>query len=146
MMSQAAYTNQAHAAQGPGFFNAIEVTVVEARHLEGEDGLLRRKSDPYVIVHAGMTHKLKTAVKEKTVNPVWNEKFVLTKGTFSNEITVEIFDSDRFRDDYLGKIEIKVDDIARNRGLDMWFPLTNKKGKKVAKGEIHLILHPVLRM
>ncbi|KAI9183509.1 hypothetical protein H9P43_004427 [Blastocladiella emersonii ATCC 22665] len=44
------------------------------------------------------------------------------------------------------RVVINVDDIARNRGLDMWFPLTNKKGKKVAKGEIHLILRPVSRM
>ncbi|KAI9183507.1 Extended synaptotagmin-3 [Blastocladiella emersonii ATCC 22665] len=126
--------------------DAIEITVVEARHLDGEDGILGRKSDPYVIVHAGMTHKHKTAVQHKTVNPVWNEKFVLTKGTFSNKIHVEIYDEDFGPDDKLGFLEINVEDVVRNGHLDMWYPLTNKSGKKVAKGEIHLILRPVSRM
>ncbi|KAI9188049.1 Extended synaptotagmin-3 [Blastocladiella emersonii ATCC 22665] len=120
--------------------------VVEARHLEGEDGILGRKSDPYVIVSAGLTHKHKTAVQRKTVNPVWDEKFELTKGTFSNKVHVEIWDNDSLRrDDHLGSVEINIDDIVRNGKLDLWYPLTNKKGKKVAKGEIHLILRPIMR-
>ena len=52
----------------------IIFTVVEAKALLGKDK--NGKSDPYAVVYCG-SKKKKTKVKKKSLNPVWDETFVL---------------------------------------------------------------------
>lgn len=65
-------------------------------------------SDPYVIVRHH-SHKLKTRVVKKNVNPEWNEELTLSIVDPKDKIKVEVFDWDKFSyDDPMGVATIDV--------------------------------------
>jgi len=70
----------------------FEITIIEAQGLPAAD--LNGKSDPYIVV-CSATEKQKTAVKEKTLNPVWNEiKTVSMNDPVNDAIGFLVFDKD----------------------------------------------------
>ncbi|OTF79130.1 E3 ubiquitin-ligase-like protein, partial [Euroglyphus maynei] len=67
---------------------------------------LLRKSDRAVI------DSLYTKTKKKTLNPCWNEQFIIRVLPASHVILIEVFDENRLtRDDFLGKVELALTDI-----------------------------------
>nr|XP_027196818.1 E3 ubiquitin-protein ligase Nedd-4-like isoform X3 [Dermatophagoides pteronyssinus] len=62
---------------------------------------LLRKSDRTVI------DSLYTKTKKKTLNPCWNEEFIIRLIPSSHQILLEVFDENRLtRDDFLGKVDL----------------------------------------
>lgn len=69
-----------------------------------------RHSDPFVIISYG-TKAVKTSVKYKTVNPVWNETFFLNVSQFESKykLLLTVYDKDKYsHDDFMGKCELDM--------------------------------------
>eukprot|EP00013_Stygamoeba_regulata_P030033 CAMPEP_0177665350 /NCGR_PEP_ID=MMETSP0447-20121125/21004_1 /TAXON_ID=0 /ORGANISM="Stygamoeba regulata, Strain BSH-02190019" /LENGTH=107 /DNA_ID=CAMNT_0019171431 /DNA_START=392 /DNA_END=715 /DNA_ORIENTATION=- len=66
-------------------------------------------SDPYCILSVG-PQKVKTKVKKKTLNPVWNEQFMFNIADCAAEtLLVHVMDKDLFtNDDSMGTAEISL--------------------------------------
>jgi len=111
-------------------------------------------SDPFVEVrlkHSGH-HSHKTNVVRHTLNPYWNQDFILQSHNPDNdELIVRLMDHDTFsRNDYLGEVVIPLSKYLWNKGIpqDEWFPIMFKKSHLLGltssthqgKGEIHLVV------
>ena len=110
------------------------VHCIEARDLEGKDA--NHMSDPICLVHLGPTAKRtrETHAKSRTVNAVWEERFVfdrvrLTEEEFNREkICLEVTDKNNFaRNAFIGSYELSLSHIYRQKEHQFyreWFPLT----------------------
>ncbi|KAF7215050.1 extended synaptotagmin-3 [Nothobranchius furzeri] len=117
----------------------VRVHVVEARDLVAKDtymlGLVKGKSDPYTTLRVGNRfHKTKT-IKEN-LHPKWNEvyEFVVHEAP-GQELEVELYDEDTDKDDFLGRCNLDLGDVKREKEIDRWFPLEG-----VPHGDIHFKL------
>ncbi|XP_057465357.1 protein C2-DOMAIN ABA-RELATED 4-like [Actinidia eriantha] len=78
-----------------------------------------RSSDPYVVIKTS-THKLKTRVIKKDVNPVWNEDLTLAILDPNLPIKLTVYDHDTFsRDDKMGDAEFDVKAFAEAMKMDL---------------------------
>jgi len=117
------------------------VRVNAGRHLMVCDS--NRSSDPYVVLFFD-GHEYKTEVQWATLNPQWNEQFVLPVTGASKELFVGVYDSDRYsNDDFMGMVHIPLAELERDRVFEDWFPLKARPGKKSDKdlpisGAIHM--------
>ncbi|ONM27965.1 alanine amino transferase8 [Zea mays] len=85
-----------------GLVGLLKVRVVRGINLAYRDA---RGSDPYVVLRLGKK-KLKTSVKKRSVNPIWQEELTLTVTDPSQPLKLEVFDKDTFsRDDPMGDAE-----------------------------------------
>ncbi|XP_047332882.1 protein C2-DOMAIN ABA-RELATED 4-like [Impatiens glandulifera] len=76
-------------------------------------------SDPYAVVKMGR-QKLKTHVKKKDVNPVWNEDLTLSVSDPKLPIKLTIYDHDTFsKDDKMGEAEFHINDFLEAMGNDL---------------------------
>jgi Ca2+-dependent lipid-binding protein len=77
---------------------------------------------------------------KNNLNPEWNETAELELEGDVSEGTLEawVLDKDRFSDEDLGSVNIKLSDIQANKGMEDWFDLTLKDGTK--KGQLYLKL------
>ncbi|NP_001304764.1 Protein C2-DOMAIN ABA-RELATED 8 [Zea mays] len=88
-----------------GLVGLLKVRVVRGINLAYRDA---RGSDPYVVLRLGKK-KLKTSVKKRSVNPIWQEELTLTVTDPSQPLKLEVFDKDTFsRDDPMGDAEVDV--------------------------------------
>lgn len=81
-------------------------------------------SDPYVILSTAH-QSIKSSIKKKTLNPVWNEMILLNVKDFNSEsLKLDVFDWDRFsKDDHLGYCEIKLKSVpGLKEGKNVLFP------------------------
>ncbi|XP_065052975.1 extended synaptotagmin-3-like [Rhopilema esculentum] len=117
----------------------LRIEVVEAEDLVAKDTNVFSKdtSDPYVILTVG-TQTLKTAAKEETLNPAWNETFeIFVESIHGRKLKLQLFDHDvGSSDESLGQTEIGVEKIAKLGSSDFWLPLEGVKS-----GRIHLRCH-----
>ncbi|KAI7735191.1 hypothetical protein M8C21_030848 [Ambrosia artemisiifolia] len=89
------------------FVGLINVNVVRGINLVIRDV---RSSDPYVMLSLG-NQSVKTRVIKNNLNPVWNEKLMLSIPEDVPPLIVNVFDKDKFtEDDFMGeaKIDIKL--------------------------------------
>ncbi|XP_014666106.1 PREDICTED: extended synaptotagmin-2-like [Priapulus caudatus] len=115
----------------------LRVEVVEASELKKMDvGLTGKgKSDPYAVVTVGAC-SFKTAVKNNTVEPVWNAFFEAVVGECKGQaMELEIFDQDPgvMDDDFLGRANVDILSIAKKGREDTWIVLDDIK-----HGNVHL--------
>ncbi|KAH7644454.1 e3 ubiquitin-protein ligase nedd-4-like [Dermatophagoides farinae] len=75
-------------------------------------------SDPYVRIDLlsksdrSVIDSLYTKTKKKTLNPCWNEEFIIRVLPASHQILMEVFDENRLtRDDFLGKVDLALNNI-----------------------------------
>ncbi|KAM4559122.1 extended synaptotagmin-3 [Odontesthes bonariensis] len=117
----------------------VRVHVLEAKDLLAMDtymlGLKKGKSDPYATLRVGNRH-FKTKTISNTLQPKWNEvhEFVVHEAP-GQELEVELFDEDTDKDDFLGKYQLDLGEVKREKEMDQWFPLEG-----VQHGEVHLKL------
>ncbi|VDO04352.1 unnamed protein product [Rodentolepis nana] len=113
------------------FHDLLNYSVKEAQNLVPMDpnGL----ADPYVKVKltadGEKNRKFKTKVVKASLNPEWNETFVIeiNKADESKRLLIEIWDWDRAsRDDFMGELSFGVSEIIR-RPVDCWFKLLSKE-------------------
>jgi len=81
--------------------------------------------------------KTKTKYIPSTLNPVWNHIVSLPKGTPTTDFTVEVWDHDTLRDDFLGIVELQLDLTKPSSAIYPLNPRTSKKDKGI-KGNIEI--------
>ncbi|KAK1420323.1 hypothetical protein QVD17_21831 [Tagetes erecta] len=87
------------------FIGMIKVNVVSGNDLVIRDVM---SSDPYVLLSLG-TQSVKTRVIKNNLNPVWNEKLMLSIPHDVPPLIVNVFDKDKFtNDDFMGEAEIDI--------------------------------------
>ena len=134
----------------------FEITFVEGKDLLGKD--LNGKSDPYVLIPKdqqgifGIPKKgLKTHKKKNTLNPVWNQSFVLECDPKQISILkFEVYDYDFIgSDDFLGGGDVHLEWMAnpKLRFYEDWIKLYRIKKNKITKvmetlyhGEVHIFI------
>jgi Ca2+-dependent lipid-binding protein len=83
---------------------------------------------------------------QKSLNPYWNESFVLESPKPESDILVlKCYDYDTMsRNKLLGVVEVPVAKYYQSYGTvtDEWFQLMKRKGKysRVGKGKLHVII------
>lgn len=118
----------------------LHVRVMEARGLAARDS--NGFSDPFVRLQLGST-RTRTSVVYRNLNPSWNEEFVFNVVDLDEELSIMVWDEDRFTDDFLGQVRIPVSSVLSAGKLTLyrsWFPLRkrNEKSKHPVTG---MLLH-----
>lgn len=117
----------------------VRVHLLEARDLVAKDtymmGLVKGKSDPYAKIRVG-NRSLKSKTIKENLHPKWNEvyEFVIHEAP-GQEMELEIFDEDTDKDDFVGRFNLDLGEVKREKEMDQWFPLDG-----VPHGEVHLKL------
>ncbi|KAJ0070717.1 hypothetical protein NL108_018041 [Boleophthalmus pectinirostris] len=117
----------------------VRVHLLEARDLMAKDtymmGLVKGKSDPYATLRVGNRNFKSKTIKEN-LHPKWNEvyEFVVHEAP-GQELEVELFDEDTDKDDFLGRYNLDLGEVKKNKVMDQLFTLEGAQ-----TGEIHLRL------
>lgn len=91
------------------FIGLIKVNVVRGTNLAVRDVVT---SDPYVILSLG-SQSVKTRVIKNNLNPVWNEKLMLSIPENVPPLKMLVYDKDTFTtDDFMGEAEIDIQPLV----------------------------------
>ncbi|XP_022748350.1 probable ADP-ribosylation factor GTPase-activating protein AGD11 isoform X1 [Durio zibethinus] len=91
------------------FVGLVKVNVVKGTNLAVRDVL---SSDPYVILALGQ-QSVKTRVIKNNLNPVWNERLMLSIPENIPPLKVLVYDKDTFTtDDFMGDAEIDIQPLV----------------------------------
>jgi Ca2+-dependent lipid-binding protein len=114
--------------------------VIEASHIAcvGKSG-----SHAYATVRNSLNKQsFKTKVIKKTLDPKWDQEFLLFTSKAEGQLFVKIWHRDLFRKDgFLGELTIPIANFEDGQKQDKWYKLSNepeKKKKDPASGEVHL--------
>ncbi|KAI3719636.1 hypothetical protein L6452_20538 [Arctium lappa] len=125
------------------FIGVIKVNVVRGTNLAVRDMMT---SDPYVILSLG-NQSVKTRVIKSNLNPVWNEKLMLSIPDNIPPLRVIVYDRDTFKpDDFMGDGEIDIQPLlsaAKASGNSDLKESSMELGKGTVKQEIALKLQNV---
>lgn len=129
----------------------VSIAILEARGLAAKDrnGL----SDPFceirlVIDGKKEDPKYDTRTVEKTLSPVWKERFVFINENLSKksaQLVVKCFDANRFAGNkFLGIVQLSIhdllDSLPREGVWEKWLPLQAYKGDIDISGDLHVQL------
>ncbi|KAK3557158.1 hypothetical protein QTP70_024713 [Hemibagrus guttatus] len=118
----------------------LRIHLLKGQNLVPKDnlmgGMVKGKSDAYVIINIGGS-TFKSRVIKENLNPTWNEMFELVLTDLpGQDLTLEVFDKDMdMKDDFMGRLNIKLSDIIKSKHMDEWFTLSDVK-----HGRVHLAL------
>ncbi|CAI9590426.1 unnamed protein product [Staurois parvus] len=117
--------------------NVLRVYLLEAENLIAKDnfmgGMIKGKSDPYVVVRAG-GKSLQTRVIKENLNPRWDQAFeILVTDVPGQDIEFQVFDKDIDKDDFLGRCKVPVKTVLKQKTIDEWLPL-----EEVKSGKLHV--------
>ncbi|KAM9718995.1 LOW QUALITY PROTEIN: extended synaptotagmin-2 [Menidia menidia] len=116
----------------------LRIHFLEAQDLLGKDkflgGLIKGKSDPYGVIEVG-TQIFQSKVIHDTVHPKWNEVYEALIYDNAHNVHIELFDEDTDKDDYLGSLDIDINELQKEQKVDEWFSLDD-----VSTGKLHLRL------
>ncbi|KAM8849410.1 extended synaptotagmin-2 isoform 2-T2 [Spinachia spinachia] len=117
----------------------LRIHFMEAQDLLGKDnflgGLIKGKSDPYGHLRVG-TQEFRSKVIPENVNPKWNEVYeALIYDYTAHNLDIELFDEDTDKDDFLGSLQIDLEEVQKERKVDEWFVI-----EEVDTGKLHLKL------
>ncbi|GAB2287921.1 Probable ADP-ribosylation factor GTPase-activating protein agd11 [Dionaea muscipula] len=91
------------------FVGLIHVKVLKGTNLAVRDMVT---SDPYVIISLGH-QSVKTRVVKNNLNPVWNEKLMLSIPDYIPPLKLLVYDKDTFTtDDFMGEAEIDIQPLV----------------------------------
>lgn len=87
------------------FVGLIKVNIVKGTDLAVRDVM---SSDPYVMINLGH-QSMKTKVIKNTLNPIWNERLMLSIPDPIPPLKLQVFDKDTFSsDDRMGEAEVDI--------------------------------------
>ena len=126
-------------------FHFIEQTeIINIKILNGNDLAIQDLngfSDPYCVVYIGKS-KLKTSVKFKTLNPIWEEQldFKISNPGSIEQIIIDCWDYDLAKThDFLGQIIIDPKTLELKKKLKINLKKREKKKDSHVKGNIILL-------
>lgn len=106
----------------------IYLTIHSAKNLPKMD--VASAGDPYVIIKYGNI-QLRSPTQTKTSNPEWHFEADLKLNNVDKEITVALYDEDKYtKDDFFGDFKLNIDDIIKQETV------LNQTAKLSKKGEI----------
>jgi len=118
----------------------LRIRIISGHNLQAADS--GGVSDPYVVITQGQV-SVKSEVRQKTVNPVWNQDLemgVYEQDVLAKELKVAVFDKDMLSDDSLGTGTIALNSIPHDRPREFEVRLVGgQKGQN--HGMIKLALH-----
>ncbi|CAK4072437.1 unnamed protein product [Aphanomyces euteiches] len=135
----------------------IRVTVQRATGLVGNDGFGSNKtSDPFVELtllrgneEVIKSTPFKTRDVQKTVNPLWNEHFVIGRDVdlrMAHYLCCTVYDKNFLKNVPLGRVLVPMDDarscILSGTRVERTYPVTKFGSMKVATGELYLAFEP----
>ncbi|KAL6458531.1 hypothetical protein MHYP_G00337610 [Metynnis hypsauchen] len=131
-----------HTSPDPSFATegVLRIHLLEGQNLVPKDnlmgGIVKGKSDPYVTINVGGS-TFKSHVIKENLNPTWNEMYeVVMTDLPGQDVSLEVLDKDMdMKDDFMGRLKIKLSDIIKAQHIDEWFTLNDVK-----RGRIHLTL------
>ncbi|PIO33576.1 hypothetical protein AB205_0171090, partial [Aquarana catesbeiana] len=102
--------------------NVLRVYLLEAENLIAKDnfmgGMIKGKSDPYVVVRAG-GKSVQTRVIKENLNPRWDQAFeILVTDVPGQDIEFQVFDKDIDKDDFLGRCKVPVKSVLKQKTID----------------------------
>jgi len=127
--------------------NKLTITVVGAKGLKAAD--LNGKSDPYVVIKdvKGLNvpgSSVKTKIKDKTLEPVWNETFEFPFSYALSKLVFKVYDHDKFtEDDEIGKLKIPAEKVILQSESEGWFQL-HPQGQLHLKFKVEMSYHFVI--
>lgn len=106
-------------------------------------------SDPYVKVdiinseNGTMIESFHTKTKKRTLNPVWDEEYILAVLPKKQRLILEVYDENRLtRDDFLGLVELHLNDIATEKPNhfinDKYYLLKPRSPRSKVKGHLQI--------
>ncbi|KAH7026119.1 phosphatidylserine decarboxylase-domain-containing protein [Microdochium trichocladiopsis] len=120
----------------------LKVTVIRARDLAAKDR--NGTSDPYLQLQCGES-RFVTQCVPKTLNPEWGLVCTVPINGIDNLLLDAVcWDKDRFGKDYMGELDLALEEIFANgktEQMPKWYPLKSKRpGKKTSNvsGEVLL--------
>merc|ERR1719414_1134593 len=107
---------------------ALTVKLVKARNFIAQDRYIggSGKSDPYAIISCGERKvSFKDQYVAESLNPTWNyEATFAIENPEGHTIGIEVYDHDKMaNDDFLGQLELSVEDSIKHRRFDKWVKL-----------------------
>ncbi|XP_040197027.1 extended synaptotagmin-1 isoform X1 [Rana temporaria] len=125
--------------------NVLRVYLLEAENLIAKDnfmgGMIKGKSDPYVVVRAG-GKSVQTRVIKENLNPRWDQAFeILVTDVPGQDIEFQVFDKDIDKDDFLGRCKVPVKSVLKQKTIDEWLPLEEVKSGKLHV-KVECLSHP----
>uniref|UniRef100_A0A182M444 E3 ubiquitin-protein ligase n=1 Tax=Anopheles culicifacies TaxID=139723 RepID=A0A182M444_9DIPT len=125
----------------------VRIKVVAGLQLAKKD--IFGASDPYVRIDVNQINGDATVLskftktKKRTLNPKWNEEFILRVKPTEHKLVLQVFDENRLtRDDFLGMVEISLDQLPKERpGLDIPvrnYSLRPRSARSNVRGELQL--------
>ncbi|XP_052900365.1 E3 ubiquitin-protein ligase Nedd-4-like isoform X2 [Anopheles moucheti] len=106
-------------------------------------------SDPYVRIDVNQINGDATVLskftktKKRTLNPKWNEEFILRVKPTEHKLVLQVFDENRLtRDDFLGMVEISLEQLPKERpghGIPAQnYPLRPRSARSNVRGDLQL--------
>ncbi|KAL1559558.1 putative ADP-ribosylation factor GTPase-activating protein AGD11 isoform X2 [Salvia divinorum] len=90
------------------FVGLIKVNIIRGTNLVVRDMV---SSDPYVVLSLG-NQSMKTRVIKNNINPVWNERLMLSIPANIPPLKLDVYDKDTFStDDFMGDAEIDIEPL-----------------------------------
>lgn len=121
------------------------VKLVEGRDLINVD--MFGKSDPYAIVYVRPIPRLmkKSRTQANTLNPIWNEEFVLeVEDPASQRLVISVMDEEELQQSRpLGQVALLLKQCPPGELQDLWLPLVldvdePQRGSETKRGEVHI--------
>ena len=85
----------------------------------------------------------KSSVKKKTLNPMWNEEFLIPIRKSNMAVVIDLFDENRVtRDDFLGRAILRLAQVELEQdGWQTWktFPLQGRTERSRVSGQPNCI-------
>ncbi|XP_049851926.1 syntaxin-like [Schistocerca gregaria] len=111
------------------------LTIVEASDLS-----VRSKGAPdvYATIKWGK-RKYKTRVMKKTVNPVWNESFLLKNEPEASDLLVRVYNSG-WSSSLIGQVKVSREELEKEERVDTWLDLSSVKRASEVVGRLRVLV------
>ena len=118
--------------------SVLTVDIIEAKDLIPMDS--NGLSDPYVIIECE-NQRFQSKYIPETLNPVWNEEFVINVESGLGDLKITVMDRDTLMpDDYEGEVSIPLSSLRDQMKNDKYYPLSRNGEYSGKNGKIHLSL------
>uniref|UniRef100_A0A7S0ZEP3 C2 domain-containing protein n=1 Tax=Timspurckia oligopyrenoides TaxID=708627 RepID=A0A7S0ZEP3_9RHOD len=109
----------------------LNIKIISAFGVANTDWM--SKPDPYCILRIDNRELCRTSIQRNTYSPIWNHKYTcIISGMLYDKciLVFSVYDKDRFtKDDFLGQVEIGLDDVVKGNLTGKSFMLESRKAR-----------------